>query len=273
MGSNIPDQRQNDPQRPRRETPLKAVDRRLSTTVLPHFVLSVLKRIQAWLTDRENLLFLAMIVVYLIPLWAFRYFPSQDGPSHLANATIIREYHEPDRTAFRAYYVFNQRFTPNWAGHLVLAGLMSLMSPLVAEKVFLSGYVILLPVAIRYAVLAVRRDSGFLAVLGFPFVYNYPLHMGFYTFSYSLAMFFFVSGYWLKHRERFGLREMVTLAILSILLYLCHIVSAVAAFLELVLMAVWLVLPEFGRRVRQRRLEIANGCRSKSWPRCRSARL
>jgi hypothetical protein len=196
-----------------------------------------------WLTDPENLLFLALIVAHLIPLWAFTYFPSQDGPAHLENASIIREYHEPARSAFRAYYVFNQSFTPNWAGHLVLAGLMSLLPPLTAEKVFLSGYVILFPMAVRYAVTAVRPDSRFLAVLGFPFVYNYLFHMGFYSFSYGLAMFFFVSGYWLKHRERFGLRETVTLAGLSILLYLGHVVSTVTVLLELLLMTGWLLLP------------------------------
>jgi hypothetical protein len=207
------------------------------------------------LNDGENRLFLALVLVHLIPLWAFGYFPSQDGPAHLGNAAIIRDYHDPASTAFRAYYVFNQRFTPNWAGHLVLAGLMSLMPPGIAEKAFVSGYVILLPVAIRYAVLAARPDAGFLAVLGFPFVYNYLLHMGFYTFSYSLAMFFFVTGYWLRHRERCGVREMVVLAILSILLYFCHIVSAVAVLLELLVMAVWLLLPEFVGMVHRRRFD------------------
>jgi hypothetical protein len=208
---------------------------------------------QVWLTNPENLLFLTLIVAHLIPLWAFTYFPSQDGPAHLENASIIREYHEPARSAFRAYYVFNQSFTPNWAGHLVLAGLMSLLPPLPAEKVFLSGYVILLPVAVRYALTAVRPDSGFLAVLGFPFVFNYLLHMGFYSFSYSLAMFFFVSGYWLKHRERFGLRETVTLAALSILLFLGHVVSTVTVLLEILLMTGWLLLPDLVRPVWQRR--------------------
>lgn len=210
----------------------------------------LLRRAQAWLTTRENLLFLALIVIHLIPLWAYPYFPSQDGPAHLANASIIREYDEPDRTALRAYYVLNERFTPNWIGHLVLAGLLALMPPLFAEKVFLSGYVILLPVAIRYAASAARQDAAFLAILGFPFVYNYMLHMGFYSFAYSVAIFFLVSGYWLKHRERFGLRETVTLAVLSLLLYCGHIVSTVTAILQIVLMTIWLTLPELSTQLR-----------------------
>ena len=159
------------------------------TELLPHF-----PRARAWLTHRENLLFLAMIVLHLWPVWGYQYFPSQDGPAHLESASIIRAYHDPQRSALRDYFVLNQDFTPNWAGHLVLAGLMAFMTPLLAEKAFLSGYVILLPLAVRYAVSAIRGNSAFLAFLVFPFVYNYPLHMGFYSFSYSLAAFFVVSG-------------------------------------------------------------------------------
>src|SRR6266852_5137722 len=49
-------------------------------------------RIRAWLADPDNLLFLTLVGIELIPVWAFRYFPSQDGPSHLANANVIRQY-------------------------------------------------------------------------------------------------------------------------------------------------------------------------------------
>lgn len=57
-------------------------------------------------------------------------------------------------------------------------------------------------------------------------VNNYLLHMGFYNFSYSLPMFFFVVGYWLKYQNRFTLRNTVTLSLLSLLLYFCHLTSS-----------------------------------------------
>ena len=31
-------------------------------------------------------LFILLLLLYLAPLWVFRYFPSQDGPSHIYNA-------------------------------------------------------------------------------------------------------------------------------------------------------------------------------------------
>jgi hypothetical protein len=148
----------------------------------------VSERLHARLRNRENLFLTALIIIYLTPIWAFKYFPSQDGPAHINNANIIREYHE--RALFREYYVLNKDPVPNWFGHLVLAGLMYFMPALVAEKVLLSGYVILLPISVRYVLCAIRPDAGFLTVLTFPFVYNFLLHMGFYNFAYSLAMFF-----------------------------------------------------------------------------------
>src|SRR5436309_3810282 len=126
---------------------LKAVELHLSPTFLWRFLLRMVQQARVWLTNRENLLLVALIALHLIPIWAFTYFPSQDGPAHLENANIIREYDHPARTAFRAYYVLNETLTPNWFGHLVLAGLMSFMPILVAEKVFLSGYVLLLPIS------------------------------------------------------------------------------------------------------------------------------
>ena len=82
-------------------------------------------RIHLWLHPRENLLLLALIVAHLIPLWAFQYFPSQDGPVHIENANIILDYFQPDRAIFRVYYLFNKNPEPTWLGHLVLAGLMA----------------------------------------------------------------------------------------------------------------------------------------------------
>ena len=122
---------------------------------------------------------------------------------------------------------------------------------LVAEKVLLSGYVILLPISMRYALRTIRPDAGFLAILAFPFVYNFLFHMGFYNFSYSLAMFFFVVGYWLKYREGFTPRKTVVLTILALVLYSCHIVSLVAAYVMVILFTAWLIFFDLAQRSSQ----------------------
>ena len=39
-------------------------------------------------------------------------------------------------------------------------------------------------------------ENTFYAWLGFLFSYHYLLHMGFYNFALSFALFFIVTGYW-----------------------------------------------------------------------------
>jgi hypothetical protein len=215
-----------------------------------HLQRSVLKHVRAEVSNYDTLLCLALILIHLIPIWAFTYFPSQDGPAHLNNATILREYH--DRPVFREYYSLNKNLTPNWVGHLVMAGLMYLMPALVAEKMLLSGYVILLPISLCYVLRTICPDGAFLTVLIFPFVYNFLLHMGFYSFSYSLVMFFFVVGYWLKHHEGLTRRDAMLLAILSLVLYFGHIVSLVTAYMAIVLLTMWIMGCDFAQQRRTR---------------------
>jgi hypothetical protein len=212
------------------------------------------QRIRAWLGDLDNVLFLALMLATIAPLWCFRYFPSQDGPAHLENATILKEYYWPDREIYRTYYTIDTHPNPNWVGHLLLVGLMVVAPPLIAEKVLLTGYLILLPVSLRYALNAVRPGAGALALLAFPLTPNLFYHMGFHNFCYSLALFFFVVGYWLKHRDHLGWRETATLSALGLVLYFCHLVSLAAAGVAVGIAAAWLTILDVRAEALQRRV-------------------
>ncbi len=181
----------------------------------------------------ENGLFLALLAAYLFPVWSFRYFPSQDGPAHLENAAILCDYHDPNRPLLRTFYHLNVYPEPNWFSHLFLAGLLHVASPLVAEKVLLTVYWTLLPMAVRYAARSVRPEAGYLAVFAFPFADNLFLHMGFYNFCFSLAFYFLVVGYWLRHRDDFNIPQLIVLTVLVLILYFCHLVGVAAAGLTI----------------------------------------
>jgi hypothetical protein len=202
------------------------------------------------LRDPDQLLFLALLVLHVVPLWVFPYFPSQDGPTHLENAVVLREYNRPDRPLLRTFYTLSGDFDPNWFGHLALAGLMALVPPLTAEKILLSGYLLLLPLATRYALEGVRPGAGWLAVLIFPFAQHFLFHMGFHNFCYSLGVLFLVVGYWLRHADHFGTRQTLTLAALIVLLYFCHLVAVVMALMLIGTLALgWTLLDRRPRRL------------------------
>src|SRR4051794_30796969 len=75
----------------------------------------------AWARQPGNALFLALLLWHLVPVWAFRYFPSQDGGEHVNNANILLRYFTSDGALFREYFIFNRNLDPNWLGHVILA--------------------------------------------------------------------------------------------------------------------------------------------------------
>ncbi len=204
-----------------------------------------------WYGNPELLLFILLILIHLFPLWYFDYFPSQDGPAHLNNANVIRAYNLPESTHFRQYYQLSSHPEPNWSGHLILAGLTWVVPPLLAEKILLSVYVLLFPLLLRYALVQVRPDAGFLAILVFPFIYGYPLHLGLYNFSLGMALLFLPLGYVIKHGERFTPRRTVVLALMLIVLYFSHFIDLLAAGLAIGVLTLWRLAAEWIRR-RQR---------------------
>jgi len=220
------------------------------------------RAIWGWMSDPENIAFVGLVALQLVPLWWFQYFPSQDGPDYLQNANIIRSYNDPNFNIVREYYVINKSLTPNWATHLILAGLMVIFKPLVAEKILLSGYVILLPLSVRSALIAIDPRSRFLVVLAFPFIYNSLFHFGFYAFSYSLALFFFVIGYWLKHRDSLTPGKVFKLSILVILLYFAHPTSYVTGSVAVFFLLAWTAVYKATKVTPRKRFELAEGLRS-----------
>jgi hypothetical protein len=185
---------------------------------------------------KEAALFWTLLAVHLVPLWAFPYFLTQDGPSHLENANLLRLYSRPDAGALHVYFTVNARLVPNLGTQLVTAALLTVASPRIAEKLLLSVYVLLLPLSFRYAARAARPEAGPLAILGFPLVYNCLLQYGFYNFCFGIAGSLFLVGYWYRHRSRATAPTWTALAALSLAVYFCHVACwgfAVLAILAL----------------------------------------
>jgi hypothetical protein len=127
---------------------------------------------------------------------------------------------------------------PNWFSHLLLSGLLTVVGPRSADKVFLSLYVLTLPFAFRYAITAIRPDAGARLLLVLPFVYNNFVHLGFYNLAFSAVPFFVILGFWLRHEDRLTPRAGVILALLLTGLYFCHIVTLLLAFAALGVLAI-----------------------------------
>lgn len=150
---------------------------------------------------------------------------------------MFLHYSDAGRT-YKNYYDINSDPVPNWTSHIVMASLMTFLPPLIAEKLLTTGYVILFVCAIYYLLNAVDRRKTFYVLLGFPFIYNYLFHMGFYNFAISVPLIFIVIGYWWKRRDKFNWRMIVGLNLLLTLLYFCHLVSWVIGLMAIFILAI-----------------------------------
>ena len=178
-------------------------------------------------------LFILLLLLHLAPLWIFTYFPSQDGPSHIYNASILKEYHKHENYNLRDVFKLNIIIFPNWMSHLTMASLLHIFPPIIAEKILLTLAVGLVPISFFYFLDAVHKRGFLFGWLGFLFSYNYLLFMGFYNFALSISFFFSSSGYWWKHRENLCVNRLIVLYILLLVTYLCHIVSYGLALLAM----------------------------------------
>ena len=198
----------------------------------------------------EGLLFAILLILHVAPIWAFRFFPTQDGPGHQALAFILRQYDRPDAGFLRQYYALNREALPNEFIFFLMNHVLGFLPVPITEKVLLTLYVILFPLSVRYALRGIANPginrAGFLAILSFPFIYNYTLHMGFFNFSFSLPAFFFTVGYWLRHGERMTLLRTAALALLILWVYFCHPVTLVMTAAALLTLAGWRVFLERG---------------------------
>ncbi|HSI36642.1 MAG TPA: hypothetical protein VK986_23855, partial [Tepidisphaeraceae bacterium] len=209
-------------------------------------------RALGWVARHERGLFWVMVLVHLVPVWAFTYLPTTDGAAHVANADVMRRYNAPDAEAFRKYYYVSHTPSPNIAGHLILAGLMYVVPPTVAEKVLVSLYVVGLAAGMRYAVRAIRPRAGAVAWVALPMTYSFLLGQGFYNFCLSLAAYLFTVGYWFRHHGRMDVRRALGLFGLSVVLYACHLFALMIACGTIALTAGWWVIrARWGARPRR----------------------
>src|SRR5687767_9683693 len=72
--------------------------------------------------NRLLILFVALALVVIVPVWSVKYIPAGDGPSHVYNAWVLHGLLTGDAPAnIEAAYRIDWRPHPNWTGHAFMA--------------------------------------------------------------------------------------------------------------------------------------------------------
>jgi len=167
------------------------------------------------------LVWLTLTALVLIPVWHQRLLPMLDTPNHLALARAWHSYHDASYH-ISDYYTLRIRPVPYLVFYTFIHFCMYVFSIEVANKIFLSIYLILFPLSVLALARALKR-SPWLAVGGFALAFSQPWIYGFS--SYLLGTVFMMLGFaalirYLADKRTF---DLIQILIYSLLAYLCHI--------------------------------------------------
>jgi hypothetical protein len=154
-----------------------------------------------------------------------------DGPAHLLGGTVLAHWHTAP--VYRQFYSLGWFPTPNLAAGLLLAGLIRLVGVGHAETVLLVACVVALPLALRWAITAIRPAAGWTGVAALPFAFNYLYGYGFYNFCLGLALCLCCAGAALRAAPHWAAGPSARLGALVVVTWFTHLVAFAVAIVFL----------------------------------------
>ena len=192
-------------------------------------------------------MWIAAATLLLLPLWLFPYIPTQDGPAHLETAAHLLGL---KGSAFLGeFYNDNRHLATNQVYHGLLVALGSFLPLLIAEKLILSAYALLVPLTTLFAVRGLK-GATFAVFLVLPAVYSYIFYLGFYNLCFGLPFFLLALGFYFR-LTRASNRVWVPLLLLAltlILTYFVHVIAAACTLLALGLLTLLRLIIRGDRR-------------------------
>lgn len=186
-----------------------------------------------------NILLFLIILVVLMPILSNKYFPSEDGAMHVHSSLAYVNYNNPETPIYKEYYEQNSNPEPNVLVYFTISMLSLIFSPILSEKILIILYVVLMFLSFNYLLSRISKANGFILFLFFPFILNYPIHLGFYNFSFSIILFFITLGYWIEHCKMLNWKNVFLLIILTSILFFFHPVSLIMFYMASGAMVLW----------------------------------
>jgi len=173
-------------------------------------------------TRYEPLVFGLFLLISLYHIWSTRYVMSLDGPQHLYNAQVLVELIKGNEL-FQEYFRVNSVIVGYWMGHFLLGFFKLVLPGWLAEKFFLTTYVIAMVYSFRYLIRSMKTGKhNLLIYLVFPFIFHSYFLLGYYSFSLGAIFYFLAIGFWLRNRNLPDLRAMIIFGALVLGVFLSH---------------------------------------------------
>jgi len=188
-------------------------------------------------------MYAALVILHIALVWLIPHFPTQDGPSHIYNLVILHDLLNGGAEWGR-YFTYQLRAVPNLGFHLVAYPLITLFTPYVTEKIFVSIYILLMTVSVPILIRNFGNRPLPLSFLVFPLLFNFPFMMGFYSFAIAVpCMLLAISAAWSIRSAPLPSRFLV-LNLAGVALFYLHLIPFIIYLLSACIM---LTVPTIGR--------------------------
>jgi hypothetical protein len=147
---------------------------------------------------------------------------TSDGPAHVDMGHFLTLVNSPDWPMLNRLFEVNPTLSPNALGHFLLAGLMLLFPPLVAEQIVQALCLLSIPLTARLTLRRLAPGSGWIALFFFPVALQRMFYMGLYNYCLSLTGCILCVWAFLRLRERRSVGNCILLAALLLVTLACQ---------------------------------------------------
>ncbi|MBX2906801.1 MAG: hypothetical protein KF744_12230 [Taibaiella sp.] len=177
-----------------------------------------------------SILSVVIVGLCLLQVWLPSHYLTCDGPCHLYNARILHSTWTGAYADFyRRFYHISYTTAPNATTTWALALLLFLLKGIVAEKVFLSLYVLLLATGTIKLLQKLQGGSNLWQLAAIPVIFTFLLAKGFYNFSLGVALWPWMVLAWIGHLERPGIARAAAFAAVAAIAYFTHLLPFLSA--------------------------------------------
>ncbi len=168
------------------------------------------------------LIYLALTAAHVALVWLLPFFPSQDGPNHLYNLVILRDMLHA-AGGWESHYALTLHVAPN-LGFTLLAYPWLSVSPIAAERIFLTVYVLLMAAAAPAFLRAFGRPAFPVSYFVFVAIFSQPVMMGFYSEIVGTPLVLLGLALVWKTRARSPWVRFVVLNVSGLVIFVAHLI-------------------------------------------------
>lgn len=185
----------------------------------------------------ESTAFFIFLVVSLIPLFIPDYFVTLDGPAHLYNSRLIRELFSGNPLVSH-FFKWNPVPEPNWSGHFLMAIMGAVLSPPALMRLIIAFIIVSGGLGFRKLILKTSPENRLMSWLIFPWLWNFPMMMGFLNYSIAISLMPWIWVGWMDIMESPSRKRWIILFLLCFISWFSHLMVFGITFFGMMLMLI-----------------------------------